>query len=377
MINYTTALLMLILLSSCHKEPLFYVNVAVLSDNDPSTVFIGQEGYNRILFKDSFSTPILSYTISSSGEKPLSDPCDWTLKGSYDGKTWIDLDKREGQFFCSRYQEIQCNVSNPSNYCQYLLEATTATGDTLKIGDVQFYQHHISAGWEEFSFPEVDFEICDNGAGAIYYTTLVQDPEAYIRYHARKVATLLYSSVTDSIPTVEKINYKVFDFDGISRKTGQPPIVSIDYDSGYIAQIGNQSLYALDQETRGVLYHILTYAYQYEPKGIGTYATNAEFRACVEGLAFAVRAQTGCFEMNKRKSGGHWLDGLEVTGFFLHWLTSKNPDTVRLFNRTIKELEPWSFDSAMKYIFGPDASIEKLWAEYQMDINKQQLKELI
>lgn len=367
-------LLTLIMLSCQADHP--YVNEPLLSDNDPSTTFTGREGLNTILFKDQFTTPIQSYTIYSGGNDASFDPSHWTLKGSYDGKAWVLLSEVKDRKFCARYQEVLYRVENPSNYKEYRLEIETATGDTLKIGDIRFLAEDALGDWSQFTNPRINFTLEDEGEGRDLYTTLVQDPEAYIQYHARKVSRILYSSVSDPMPKVEEINYTIYDYDGISEKSGSPPVISIKYSSSYIGKIGKESLYALDQETRGVLYHIVTYAYQYEPKGIGTYETNPEFRACVEGLAFAVRAQTGCFDPQRRQPGGHWLDGLQVTGFFLHWLTlNKNPETVRLFNQTIKDLDVWSFDSAMKSIFGTEVTIEGLWAEYQMDISKQQLKE--
>ncbi|MDF9830546.1 basic secretory protein-like protein [Parabacteroides sp. PF5-6] len=369
------ALLTLMLLSCQADRP--YVNEPALLDNDPSVAFTGRAGINMMLFKDRFSTPIQNYTIYSSGEDPVYDASDWTLKGSYDGKTWVLLSEVNDHTFCARYQEKFCPIAKPSNYNQYILEARTATGDTLKIGSVQFLTNYVSNGWAAFACPEIDFTITEEGEGYRLYTTLVQDPEAYIQYHARKVARILYSSASEPMPKVEKINYNIYDYEGISEKSGQPPVITIRYSSRYIEQIGKESLYALNRETRGVLYHILTHAYQYEPRGIGTYETSQEYRACVQGMAFAVRAQTGLSNPNDRQTpGGHWLDGLHVTGFFLHWLTlNKNPETVRLFNQTVKNLAIWSFDSAMKSIFGPEVTIESLWAEYQMDINKQQLKE--
>lgn len=122
----------------------------------------------------------------------------------------------------------------------------------------------------------------------------------------------------------------------------------------------------LDYETRGVLYHELVHAYQFEPKGIGTYSTNREFWASIEGLADAVRAHAGFFDIEaRRKPGGHWLDGYQTTGFFIQWLTTKDPDAIRKLHLTVRDIEVWSFDKAMKSMFGPESSIESLWEEYQ------------
>lgn len=112
------------------------------------------------------------------------------------------------------------------------------------------------------------------------------------------------------------------------------------------------------------------YAYQFEPKGIGSYSTNKTFWACIEGLADAVRAQAGYFDMSTRKPGGNWMDGYRTTGFFIQWLTTKDPDAIRKFHETVRDLDEWSFDKAMKRMFGDDASIEGLWNEYQAFLSK-------
>ena len=90
----------------------------------------GTRKLNRIVFDPQYSIPIQSYKIYSSGESPVHDPASWVLKGSYDGKNWVVVDERNDQRFCSRYQEILCPITNPSNYKQYMLEAETAGSDT-------------------------------------------------------------------------------------------------------------------------------------------------------------------------------------------------------------------------------------------------------
>ena len=57
-------------------------------------------------------------------------------------------------------------------------------------------------------------------------------------------------------------------------------------------------------ETRGVLLHELTHAYQLEPQGIGSYGTNRVFWAFIEGMADAVRVANGGFDgPNARPKG--------------------------------------------------------------------------
>lgn len=59
------------------------------------------------------------------------------------------------------------------------------------------------------------------------------------------------------------------------------------------------------------------------------------------------------------------MDGYRTTGFFLDWLTSKDPDFIRKFNKTGFDINPWSFDKAMQSIFGEGVTTDSLWEEYQ------------
>lgn len=64
------------------------------------------------------------------------------------------------------------------------------------------------------------------------------------------------------------------------------------------------------------------------------------------------------------------MDGYRTTGFFFQWLTTKDPDAIRKLHLTVRDLEVWSFDKAIKSIFGEDSSIEGMWNEYQAFLEK-------
>ncbi len=358
-------LTLLIPLLACHNQPL-PTNISELSDNDPTTIYTGNTGSNQLLFDVSYNTPVLSYKIYSTGELPVYDPSSWTLKGSNDGKEWTIVDERQDQTFCSRFQEILCVVQNPSTFSQYMLEASTASKDTLKIADVILYDKNLKEGWEDFKYPQVDFKSLDpDTEGSKIYHELVQNPDEYVKYHTQKVAEILYFTAKDTMVDVQQIDYTLKDYNGVSAKGGGSPHINIVYSTQHIEKSAKESLYKLDFETRGVLYHELTHGYQLEPKGIGNYSNNKVFWACIEGIADAVRAEAGLFDMSTRKPGGNWMDGYRTTGFFIQWLTTKDPDAIRKFHLTAKDLEVWSFDGAIKSVFGPDASIEGMWEEYQ------------
>ena len=158
-----------LLLCSCQAK--LPVNVPELSDGNPTTCFVGTKGVNKVIFDQQYTAPFQSYKIYSSGETPAHDPSAWTLKGSFDGKNWVVVDERKDQTFCSRYQEILCPITQPSNYKQYMLEASTAAGDTLVLGDVLFFDTNLDANWENFNYPDVDFKVLgDEGCFCLYRT---------------------------------------------------------------------------------------------------------------------------------------------------------------------------------------------------------------
>lgn len=348
------------------------VNPHELEDNDLTSHYTGYQGTNRIVFDSGFTAPVLSYKVYSSGESPQYDPVQWSLKGSNDGKKWEIVDERKSQKFCSRFQEILCVVQSPGNYQKYMLEAATANNDTLKIAEVVLSDKNMLAGWQNFKYPNINFQVLSpETEGAKIYNNLVQNPDEYIKYHARKVAEILYYTDQDSIMDVQNIKYTLEDKPGVSAKGGSTPNIHIFYSTQHIEKSANESLYKLNFETRGVLYHELTHGYQYEPKGCGNYGNNKTFWACIEGIADAVRAEAGLFDMSTRKPGGNWLDGYRTTGFFLQWLTTKDPNAIRKFHQTAKDLEVWSFDAAIKSVFGNDTGIEEMWNEYQEYLLKE------
>ncbi|MFA5650185.1 MAG: basic secretory protein-like protein [Proteiniphilum sp.] len=223
-----------------------------------------------------------------------------------------------------------------------------------------------SDSWNSFSYPEINFvNKAAETQGGEMYNRIVPDPEELIRKSILGVVKTLYWSPSDSIPGIRKINYTIEDVGGISAKSGGVPEISIFYSSRWVEQAAKESDDRVLYETEGVLYHELVHGFQLEPRGIGSYGTNRTFFAFIEGMADAVRAHNGYFPLSNRRAGGHWLDGYQTTGFFLEWLTTKDDDFIRKFNRTALEVIPWSFDGAIKEVLGQEYSIDGLWEEYQ------------
>jgi hypothetical protein len=251
------------------------------------------------------------------------------------------------------------------------------------VGIASCTQKHKSnvAAWETYDVGEITFEDLAVGTkGSEIYNSLIADPEAYIAEQARVVLATLYNSPKDSIQTVRSIRYTLEDKDGISAKGGGRGRVNIFYSARYV-----QSAYEPENdsekmffETRGVLLHELTHAYQLEPQGVGTYSNNKTNFAFIEGMADGVRVANGGFHgpqdrTRSREGDRNWdeyvksgyMQGYRVTGYFLVWLRdNKDPDFLWKFNKSALDVVPWSFDGAMKHILGSKYSIDGLWHEY-------------
>lgn len=225
----------------------------------------------------------------------------------------------------------------------------------------------IPGKWKNYDVGHVDFKNkSPESEGAKIYTAQISDPQKYISDCAREVLSVLYFSPKDSIPGIKTIHYTIREYDGISAKGGAPPVIGIEYSTKWIEKAFNDGgADKFNYETKGVLYHELTHAFQLEPQGIGSYGTNKTFWAMIEGVADAVRYLNGGFTLNDRPKGGNYMDGYRTTGFFLAWLTqTKDKDFLRKFNRSTLDVVPWSFNGGVQYALGKKYDIDELWKEY-------------
>ena len=229
--------------------------------------------------------------------------------------------------------------------------------------------------WEEYNVGNILFEDkAPETLGSDIYHRIIPDAESYIKEQARTVLATLYNSPEDSIAPVHQIHYTLEDTDGISAKGGGNGNVSIFYSTRHIERsFAENDTTKLFFETRGVLLHELTHAYQLEPQGIGTYGTNRVFWAFIEGMADAVRVANDGFGPDARPKGGNYMDGYRTTGYFFVWLRDhKDPEFLRKLNHSTLEVVPWSFDAAIKHVLGEEYNIDELWHEYQLAVGDVQ-----
>ena len=225
--------------------------------------------------------------------------------------------------------------------------------------------------WKNFSIPEIRFEDkAPQTEGSRIYHALISNPDAYINKVAREVLNTLYASDKDpNIPQFHTLHYTLEDVDGVSAKGGGNGNVTIFYSTRHIQKsFVNNDTAKVDFETRGVLLHELTHCFQLEPKGIGDYGSNKTFWCFIEGMADAVRVANDGFHGDKdRPKGGNYTNGYRYTGYFLAWLQqTKDPQFLRKFNHTATQLNPWSWDAAMKLCLGDKVTADGLWHEYQV-----------
>ncbi|MCR5180437.1 MAG: GH92 family glycosyl hydrolase [Bacteroidaceae bacterium] len=207
--------------------------------------------------------------------------------------------------------------------------------------------------------------------GSAIYHALIPNPDGYIRRVAREVMQCLYFAPSDSIPQLRRLRYVLKDDPGVSAKSGGNGRVEIFYSSRHVEKaFAQQDTARVDFETRGVLLHELTHAFQLEPQGIGAYGDNPVVWQLIEGMADAVRVASGGFHGDAdRPRGGSYTKGYRYVGYFFDWLRrTKDADFLRKINRSCLEVVPWSWDAAMSYALGRKCTIDELWHEYQVAV---------
>jgi predicted alpha-1,2-mannosidase len=78
---------------------------------------------------------VTHYTLTSP--KGAGDPKNWTLQGSYDGKTWAVADTETDQSFQWRQQTQAFKVANPAHYTYYRVQVTASTGGSASLSEVE------------------------------------------------------------------------------------------------------------------------------------------------------------------------------------------------------------------------------------------------
>ncbi len=114
--------------SALGENPASGEGVSSLIDNNSQTKWLHQLNTSWVQADLGADTIIASYTLTSANDEAPRDPRNWTLQGSQDGSSWVDLDTRSGVSFSSRFDTQTFTVASPGSYRYYRLEITANAG---------------------------------------------------------------------------------------------------------------------------------------------------------------------------------------------------------------------------------------------------------
>ena len=102
-----------------------------LFDGKTGTKFLTNGSPAVVIFALEESAVVRSYSICSANDVPGRDPSAFTLYGSADGKSWVQLDKRSSVSFPGRMQSMTFGFENTVSYKWYKFEVNKNAGESL------------------------------------------------------------------------------------------------------------------------------------------------------------------------------------------------------------------------------------------------------
>ena len=101
-----------------------------LIDDDEGTKWLGFQPTATITLELVEPAVITSYVMTSANDSAGRDPETWTMRGSVDGQTWVDLDTRSDDF-PQRFQRKTYEIENSAEYKFFQLDITKNSGEGL------------------------------------------------------------------------------------------------------------------------------------------------------------------------------------------------------------------------------------------------------
>ena len=111
-------------------------------DNDVNTKFLVGGFPDTMYMQQNFEAAVTvnEYRITSANDAHERDPLSWTLSGSNDGSTWVELDSRSNEDFPDFFQERTFLVDNDQAYLHYRLDITENNGsDAMQLAEWRLY----------------------------------------------------------------------------------------------------------------------------------------------------------------------------------------------------------------------------------------------
>lgn len=223
--------------------------------------------------------------------------------------------------------------------------------------------------WDGFHYPEIEFTSTDTiSEGYKRAIAIIPDFKEAINEVTLGVCKQLYNNSSE-VPDFEKVNFTFNWSNTLAARGGNNTIMDLWFSTKYIQNaLKDEPDDAVKYEIYGVLWHELTHGYQFSPKTLDNqYKPGYDYFAFLEGEADLVRINAGYHKTRRPDLGfdNHkYLSGYTTTGFFLKWIVDTyDKDFIYKFNKSVKEIAPWSYKEAFNVILNKD--IDVLWSEYE------------
>ncbi|MEU8265324.1 ThuA domain-containing protein [Micromonospora sp. NPDC048999] len=113
---------------------------AQLVDGNNNTKWLARTNTAWVELKLEKPVAVGHYALTSANDFAGRDPKNWTLKGSTDGTTWVNLDTRSNETFPQRFQTREFKFNNSTAYQHYRLDITANNGEPLtQLAELRFF----------------------------------------------------------------------------------------------------------------------------------------------------------------------------------------------------------------------------------------------
>ncbi|WP_253181983.1 ThuA domain-containing protein [Cellulosimicrobium cellulans] len=109
-------------------------------DGDPGTKWLTFARTGTLTLRMEEPVALTQYSLTSANDSPGRDPKNWTIQGSNDGQTWVDVDTRTDETFSQRFQPRTFEVGSTTEYGWYRLDVTANSGDAeVQLAEISIF----------------------------------------------------------------------------------------------------------------------------------------------------------------------------------------------------------------------------------------------
>ncbi|WP_285008241.1 basic secretory protein-like protein [Pedobacter faecalis] len=329
-----------------------------LIDNDKATKYLIQSYTPAFYIQFSFAEPklIASYAFTSGDDADGRDPENWTVTGSLDGSTWVQLDKQDYEFFPERTQTKRYYFVNPTAYKYYRVNITGIRGGGLfQLSELRLFQMPSNL---QKVLPFSTTETITAGKNTLIFVNK---------------SNLLTLPVKNGLINVFKENYqRMADLYNPDAKTKVVFVVDAAYE-GVAAAFGGAVIrydpdwFVSNPTDLDVATHELMHVVQSYP-----YVADAGW--VTEGIADYVRFTHGLtnpvakWTLPAFSSNQSYKDAYRVTARFFLWLEKNGYEGIVI--KLDKSMRTAAYTTATFWPANTGKTIDQLWADYAANPNQ-------